>query len=300
MTKHSKLIQEEKLNDLYKLFLALVGATLYAASINLFVTPANLYTGGIMGFSQLFRTLLVDYLHLPFQHFDISGIIYYILNIPILFLAYNKIGKKFFLKTMICITWITVAMSIIPIPQKPLLESDLLGTCFIGGILAGFGIGTMLKMGASGGGMDIVGMVLIKWKRNFSVGKISLFVNAVLYAICLLLFDIPIVIYSLIYASISSIAIDRVHDQTINVEVTIITKKDCKEMNDEIFQELRRGITLWQSTGAYTSEDSKVLYILLSKYEVRHLKHIIKKYDPNAFIVVNEGVHIEGNYLIKL
>lgn len=300
MAHISKLSKEEKLNELYKIFYALIGATLYAASINLFVTPANLYTGGIMGFCQLIRTLLVDYLHLPFQHFDISGIIYYIVNVPILFLGYSKIGKRFFFKTLACVSWITIAMSIIPVPSQPLLENDLLGSCFIGGIISGFGIGTTLKMGGSGGGMDIIGVVLIKWKRNFSVGKVNLFINVVLYAICLLLFDIPVVIYSLIFAAIYSIAIDRVHDQTINVEVTIITKKDCKEMNDEIFQELHRGITIWNSTGGYTSEDSKVLYILLSKYEVRHLKHIIKKYDPNAFIVVNEGVHIEGNYLVKL
>ena len=71
-------------------------------------------------------------------------------------------------------------------------------------------------------------------------------------------------------------------------------------MNDTIFRELGRGITIWDSTGAYTKEESKVLYILLSKYEVRHLKQIIREHDPHAFMVVNEGVKIEGNYLIKL
>jgi uncharacterized membrane-anchored protein YitT (DUF2179 family) len=300
MNQLSKLTRQEKLHELEKMLVALCGATLYAASINLFIVPAHLYNGGIMGFSQLFRTLLVNYLHLSFPYFDITGIIYYLINIPIFILSFNKIGKRFFFKTLVCVTWITAAMSIIPVPEEPFLNNDLLGTCVIGGIIAGFGVGTMLKMGGSGGGMDIIGMILIKWRRDFSVGKVNLAMNVLLYGICLLLFDIPIVIYSLIYAAVYSIAIDRVHDQTINVEATIITKKDCSQMNEEIFRELGRGITLWQSTGAYTEENSQVLYILLSKYEVRHLKHIIKKYDPQAFIVINEGVHIEGNYLIKL
>ena len=300
MYKFPTLTKEQKKAEIYKLFWALFGATLYALSMNLFIVPAQLYTGGIMGFSQLLRTFLVDYLKFPFQHFDVTGIIYYIFNIPILLLSFNKIGKKFFFKTLLCVTWITVAMSIIPTPTEPLLQNDLLGTCFIGGLLGGYGLGTVLKMGGSSGGMDIVGMILIKWKKNFSVGKANLLVNIILYSICILLFDIRIVIYSLIYASICSIAVDRVHDQTINVEVTIITKIDCTQLNEEIFHELGRGITIWQSTGAYTQENSKVLYILLSKYEVRQLRHIVKKYDPNAFMVVNEGVYINGNYLVKL
>lgn len=300
MVKLPTMTKEEWIHEFGKLIYALLGATLYAASINLFIVPAKLYDGGIMGISLLLRTILVDFLHFSFPHFDITGIIYYMINIPILLIAFNKIGKKFFLKTLACISWITLAMSIIPIPGHPILETDLLGTCFIGGLLAGFGVGTMLKMGASGGGMDIIGMMLIKWKKTFSVGKVSLFVNLILYTICLLLFDIPIVIYSLIFASISSFTIDKVHAQNINVEVSVITKKSCEEMYHEIFRQLGRGITILNSTGAYTHEDSKILYILLSKYEVRHLKEIIRKYDPEAFIVVNEGVHIEGNYLVKL
>lgn len=291
---------EEKKKELIKIIRCLFGATLYAASINLFIAPVNLYNGGIMGFSQLIRIFLVNFLNLPFQQFNLTGIIYYLFNIPILLLSFNKVGKRFFFKSLICISWITLAMSLIPIPSSPILEGDLLGTCIIGGIIAGYGIGSMLKMGGSGGGMDIVGMMLVKWKKDFSVGKINLLVNALLYTICFFLFNIPIVIYSFIYSSISSIAIDRVHDQTITVEATIITKKDCSEMRQEIFHELRRGITLWNATGAYTNEDSKIMYVLLSKYEVRHLKTIVKKYDPNAFIVVNEGVHIQGNYHINL
>lgn len=296
----SEISPEEKKKEIIKIFRCLLGATLYAASINLFIAPVNLYNGGIMGFSQLIQMFLTNFLNLPFHHFNLTGIIYYLFNIPILCLSYNKVGKRFFFKSLICISWITLAMSFIPIPSSPILEGDLLGTVIIGGIIAGYGIGSMLKMGGSGGGMDIVGMMLVKWKKDFSVGKINLMVNALLYTICFFLFNIPIVIYSFIYSSISSIAIDRVHDQTITVEATIITKKDCKEMRLEIFHELRRGITLWNATGAYTEQDSKIMYVLLSKYEVRHLKNIVKKYDPNAFIVVNEGVHIQGNYQINL
>lgn len=290
----------EKIREVKRTLIALLGATIYAASINFFVVPSNLYSGGIMGICQLIRTILVDYLLLPIGNIDIAGIIYYVINIPILLIAWKRVGRRFFVKTVICVTWITIVMTIIPIPASLILPDDLLANCIIGGILSGLGVGIALKMGTSGGGMDVVGIMLIKWKKNFSVGQVNLFVNVILYVACLFMFNIPTAIYSLIFAAIASVACDRVHSQNINVEVMIISKHATKEMENQIFTELQRGITKWESQGAYTHEPAEVFYILLSKYEVGQLKEIVRRYDKKAFIVVNEGVRVEGNYLKKL
>ncbi|MGN0307547.1 MAG: YitT family protein [Lachnospiraceae bacterium] len=300
MSGLSSMTLAEKKHELERLLWALLGATLYAGSINIFIIPCKLYNSGLMGFCQLFSTFLSGFLNLPLGNIDLTGIIYYLINIPIFFLSFNKIGKRFFIKTLCCVTWITLTMSLIPIPSRPILLGDTLGNSIIGGLIAGLGVGIMLKMGSSGGGMDIIGMLLIKVRKNFSVGKVNLFVNIILYAICLLLFDVPTVIYSLIYASVYSLAMDKAHDQNINVEVTIITKKDFQPLSNAVFHQLNRGITIWNSTGAYTKEESKILYILLSKYEVRQLRQLVKEFDPEAFMVVNEGVNVNGNYLIKL
>jgi uncharacterized membrane-anchored protein YitT (DUF2179 family) len=82
--------------------------------------------------------------------------------------------------------------------------------------------------------------------------------------------------------------------------IKIITRKDVAQCQLEIMTTLGRGITTWNSKSAYTSEDSQVLYIILSKYEVKQLKRLVHKYDPNAIIVVKEGVSVDGNYLKKL
>ncbi len=276
------------------------GVLLYAIGMNLFVVPVGLYSGGLMGFCQLIRTVLTRYLHLSFGGLDISGIIYYLLNVPLFITAIKKIGKTFFVKTMVCVTAMTLFLSVIPIPSSPIMGEDVLASCLIGGIICGAGIGIPLRMGCSGGGMDILGLALIKWKKDFSVGKLNLMVNAVLYGICLFLFDVPTVIYSLIYASVNSTAVDRLHSQNINVEVKVVTNEQNEEMEAEIMREMERGLTKWSAKGAYTEEGKQILYILLSKYELAHLRYIIRKYDPHAFIVVNEGVHIGGNFLKKL
>lgn len=273
------------------------GAFLYAAGVNLFMVPAGLYTGGIMGICQVIRTLMVENLHMNFGSIDIAGIIYYVINIPIFVLAYLKMGKKFFVKTLVTVTATTVFFSVIP---PIVIVEDVMAACMVGGIVSGIGIGIILRMGSSGGGMDVIGVLLTKWKRDFSVGKINLLVNLVLYAACLFLFDVEIVVYSIIYAAVHAVAIDKVHIQNINVEVNIISKVDTTVLEKEVFEELGRGITKWSALGAYTYEQSHILYIMLSKYEVNRLKTIIHKHDPNAFIVVNEGVSVDGNYLKKL
>lgn len=277
--------------------ISIVGAFLYAAGINLFVVPAGLYTGGLMGICQVIRTVLVDFCHLNFQGFDIAGLIYYIINVPIFVIAFTRIGRRFFVKTLVAVTSITVFMSVIP---AVVIVEDTMAACVVGGIISGAGVGIMLRMGSSGGGMDVIGILLTMWKKDFSVGKVNLLVNLVLYGTCFFLFDLEIVVYSVIYAAVYSVAMDKVHTQNINVEVNIITKADTTALEREVFEELGRGITKWTSMGAYTYEKSHILYIMLSKYEVNRLKAIVHKYDSNAFIVVNEGVSVDGNYLKKL
>lgn len=276
---------------------SILGAFVYAVGINLFVVPAGLYTGGLMGFCQIIRTILAQKFGIVFSGFDIAGIIYYVINVPIFVVAFAKVGKRFFFKTLVSVTAMTVFLSVIPVFT---VVEDAMASCMVGGILAGAGVGIVLRMGSSSGGMDVVGLILTKWKKNFSVGMVNLMMNLVLYAICLFLFDVEIVVYSIIYSAVHSLAMDKLHTQNINVEVNVITKADTAAMEKEVLQELDRGVTKWTSMGAYTNEQSHILYILLSKYEVHRLKTIVHKYDPNAFMVVNEGVSVVGNFHKKL
>jgi uncharacterized membrane-anchored protein YitT (DUF2179 family) len=275
----------------------ILGALIYAIGVNFFIVPAQLYTGGLMGISQVIRTMVIDFTPMTLPDFDIAGLIYYAFNIPIFILAVTRIGKRFFLKTLIVVTAMTAFLALLPIT---LILSDPLAAAVIGGILTGTALGLILRMGASSGGMDVVGVLLSKWKKDFSVGKINLIVNIGLYTCCLFLFDREIVIYSLIYAAVSAVAMDRAHFQNINVEVTIITKVHTELLEEEIFEELGRGITKWQCLGTYTYEQSHILYIVLSKYEVHRLRKLVHKFDPRAFIVINEGVYVDGHYLKKL
>ena len=280
-----------------RFLLCMIGGAIYAVGVNLFIVPFNLYSGGIVGISQLIRTLLADYIHLQFGSKDVAGIIFYVLNIPILIYAFPRLDKLFFLKTLVAVTTLTLAMSFIPTTK---IVDDCLASTIVGAFISGAGIGLVLRMSASTGGMDIVGMLISKSHGNVSVGQVNLVVNLGIYAVCLFLFDVQTVVYSVIFAVVHAFAIDKFHSQNINVEVKIITKTDPSLIEKDVFTKIVRGVTELRSVGAYTHEEEHILYIIISKYEVHQLRQIVRRHDKNAFIIVNEGVWVEGHFLKKL
>lgn len=275
---------------------SVVAVLVYAASLNLLAVPAGVYSGGLFGLCQVLRTVLIQWLHIP-SKMDFASIIYYALNVPILLYAWYKISHSFLIKTLITLSFMTLFLSCIPI--QGLLPNDTLASCVIAGILGGASVGYILRMGASAGGFDVIGLLLTLYKKNFSVGKVSLFINLTLFTICGFLFEIETVIYSMIYAAVFAFTMDKVHSQNIIVEAKIITKTNGG-IEQDIMRELGRGITKWDCVGSYTNSVGHVLCVLLSKYELPQLRLIVRRYDPNAFIILSENVHVQGNFLKKL
>ena len=282
-----------------RLIIAVLGELLMALALNLFIVPQGLYTGGLMGVCQLLRTLAQTWLGLDFGTHDIAGILYYVANIPILLAAYKTLGRGFVVKTLVCTTAYSLFYSAIPVPAVPIV-ADQLTSCLLGGILAGVGSGLVLTCGASGGGLDIVGLCLSKRGSNFTVGKFSISFNAVLYTICLFLFSAEVAIYSVIYTFFASMVVDRVHQQNVSVQALIFTKADEKELSRYIIDTLHRSVTYWEGTGAYTGDGMHVLCTCVSKYEIEELVRAVHALDPHAFITTQVGTRIYGNFQRKV
>ena len=278
----------------------LLGVLVYAAGVNLFLRPLHLYSGGIMGFCQLFDTILRDYLHLPLDNLDVAGVAYYLLNLPGLIVAFFLMRRRFVVKSLLTVSAITVMLTVIPIPKEPILD-EMIANCLVSGLMAGAGVGLVLRMGSCDGGMDLIGMILIQTKGRFSVGKVNIAANCVLYGICLVLFDVPTVIYSLIYSVVCSLLCDRVHTQNINVQALIVTKmQDIEPLEIEIMGQMNRGLTCWNAYGGYTGQEKTILMAVISKYEIAQLRSIVHQFDPDAFVMMDEGVSVDGYFIKKL
>lgn len=169
----------------------------------------------------------------------------------------------------------------------------------IAGIITGFGVGLLLVAGGSGGGVDVIGMWAARKFKNASVGKISLYVNVVVYASLLLMFDIEIVIYSLIYMVFFTLMMDRVHYQNITVRLMIFTKQEG--IDQKILKQTGRGVTEWTGVGAYTKEETKIMICCINKFETAEFVEIIHSIDPKAFVIADEGVSVmSGNFEKRL
>lgn len=284
--------------ELRRIALALLGTCIYGLGMNLFIVPAQLYSGGVMGICQILRTLLSRELGLTFGGVDIAGILYYLFNLPILVLAWRKLDHSFVLKTLLSVSVMTLILTLVPV--KPLLSSDTITSCLVGGVITGTGIGMVLRAGGTLGGFDLVSLMIIRKHHDFSVGRIGLTVNVVVYALNMLLLSVPTAIYSLVYSAVSTTTMDKVHVQNQDVEATIITKCAPEELDALVFERLHRGVTLLHGIGAYTDEDVNVLYITLSEYELPTLRHLVEQADPHAFMVVKNKVRVYGNYQKKL
>ena len=282
-----------------RLAACVVGELIAAAALNLFIVPLNLYTGGIMGVCQLIRTFLQTQLGVTFGAYDIAGILYFLVNVPILLFAYKSLGLGLVAKTIICTVSYSLFYSIIPIPSAPIVD-DYLTACLLGGILTGIGSGIVLTCGCSSGGLDVIGLCLSKRGSSFTVGKFSLTFNVFLYTACLILFSPEVAIYSVIYNFFASMVLDRMHQQNVNVMALIFTHADEHILGQFIIDKLNRGVTYWNGTGAYTGQGVHVLCVSLSKYEIEELLHAVRSIDPQAFLTVQEGVHVYGNFRKKL
>ena len=296
--EHTIMLHKAMQNEWSRIAIAVFATFLYALGVNLFIVPVGLYSGGMVGLSQVIRTVLAQRVALP-AGVDIAGILYFLLNVPMLIIGWKELGRGFLVRTLICVGASSLFLSLIPAPGVPILD-ERLAACVVGGILCGFALGLALTCGCSTGGLDIIGLCLSKRGSRFTVGRFSMSFNVLLYAACALLFDIQTAVYSVIYTVFCSLFIDRGHQQNISVQVLIFTRDEDPELPQNIMSRLGRGVTYWQGKGAYTGSDMRVLCVCVSKFEVVELQETVRELDPNAFFIVQEGVRIGGNFLRKV
>lgn len=278
-------------NEILKVF---VGSMLFVLSIKFFVTPSHIYNAGFMGVSQL----LNDVMHMAgvFPHINMAGYLNFIFNLPLYLLAFRYISKKFLVGTILSIIIQTVGVSMVPDISAPILSNQI-ASILVGAVVGGYGAGLVLQANCSAGGTDVLG-VYTTIKFNLSPGKLNLIFNAVLYLICAILFNLETAILSVLFIVVFSSAMDKAYLQNIEVSLMVFTEQEnIKQM---ILKEFKRGVTYWKGKGAYTENDKEVLMIVVSKYEVANIRKRIKQLDPNAFVIINDSLEVQGGYEKRL
>ncbi|OQA07322.1 MAG: hypothetical protein BWY65_01925 [Firmicutes bacterium ADurb.Bin373] len=170
---------------------------------------------------------------------------------------------------------------------------DLFLASVSSGVVSGIGIGIIFKLGASTGGTDIAAIIM-KRKKNISVGATNFYCNIVVLSLSLFFFDLKIAMYTAISMWVTA----RVTDSVIegfnrNKSVTIISSRSS-EIARRIMKETDRGVTYLEGYGAYTGEGKKLINCIVSHYQIAKLKEIVLEVDSDAFIFITETVEVMG------
>ena len=201
--------------------------------------------------------------------------------------------KQFFYRTLFAVSIQTVLLS--TIPTKLIIE-DTLTNIIIGGIIGGAGVGIILSSGASTGGTDIIGLTLAKKNNHFSVGKLGLAINIIIYLIAGIRYGLPIMIYSIVYSVVDSLMVDKMHEQNICSTAFIFCKENPREINDYIKNVLNRDFTYWYAKGGYDDSRTYIIYTALTKYELIKLERQMKTFNLQSFMIKSEGIGIKGEF----
>lgn len=270
-----------------------IGTVLMSTAYCLFIAPHNIFSGGFTGLAQIIQNILKNNLQVPLaQKYDLTGILLWIVNLPLLFAAYRHLSGHFFFKTLYVVLLSGFIMS--TFAQSTPIVVDRLASCLVGGAMSGFGSGMILKSGGTSGGTDIMGLLISKAHSGFSVGKVAIFINLAIYIYLGISINIETAIYSMIYSFACSVVVDKFHYQNIQTAVLIISK--CTIIGEHINKDLKRGVTHWPGCGEYTKEESIVYMTIISKYESHKLVTLVKSLDPHAFIIFDDNREVVGNF----
>lgn len=267
-----------------RLIIVLFGALLTAVSLNFFLIEANVYASGFAGAAQLLSSIFNDFLGFTIG----TGILLFILNIPVLIIGWFNLGKGFAVYSIISVVFSTLFLELLPVIS---FSNDFILNAVFGGVIGGAGVGLTLKNGASTGGMDIVAMILSKINDK-PLGNYFLILNGVIIVVAGLLYEPENALYTMLALYVTTRVIDAIHTRHEKVTAMIITRKPV-ELQKAIHDKLVRGITILPAKGAYTKTDKSMLYLVLTRYELYDLEKIIQEVDPKAFtnIVQTTGVY---------
>lgn len=280
---------EKHLTDT-KVYYTIFFSMIYTLGIILFLDTASLISTGLAGVAQIIN-FFTSNLGLPISY----GIIYLIINIPGIILGWFKIGRRFTIYSLVSILTVTVVSGVVP---SVIVTNDIMLNSIFGGLLMGYGIGGLLKIGASSGGTDFYGVYLFE-KYGLDFTRVNTLINIGVISVATLIFGMEIGLYTVLSFYIRTVTLDTVFTNNNKLTVWIIGH-DLTKVSQYINQKLKHGTTIIPNVeGGYTRERKEVIMTVLNQYEYSMLIEDLYKIDPSVFINVTETYRLHGNFKRK-
>jgi uncharacterized membrane-anchored protein YitT (DUF2179 family) len=264
-----------------------LAALIQAVSLRLFFVPANLASGGVSGISQLIN---------HFTGWPI-GLMIFLGNIPLFVVGWRFLGGyRFAARTALAIFLYSAFIDLLV--QTPLfapngaathLINDLQGDIFLnalyGAIISGIGYGLVYRARGTSGGSDVLARILSHY-RGVPVTQSYLIVDTAVILGAGFVFGWKAALYAMIALYVSGLAAETTLEGGETVRTVMIVTSQPEAVSERVLEELERGVTVLEGTGAYTGAERPVLYCVITRAEVAAVKAIVHEVDPKAFMVI--------------
>ena len=266
-----------------------LGCFLFALGFDMFLVPHGMNAGGISGLAMVLVHIF---------GFGTVGSLNTLINLPLFIIGGVKIGKKFFLGSLIGMLVLSAAIdlcAVIPVPEvEPLIAA------IYGGALCGGGLGLVFITGGSTGGSDIIVRLLKLRYQNVPIGTINICFDLVVALLTGIVFrDIACTLYSGVAIFLTGQIVDAVVYRFDYSKVAIIISNEHEKIAYKIGTQLHRGSTFLHGQGAYSGSKKEVILTAVKKQQLAELKELVTRIDPNAFIIVQEAHQVLGDGFSK-
>lgn len=267
-------------------FLMTLGGFIFCIAWTSFIIPNGLSSGGLTGLC----TIIQYATGLPI------GWTYPAINVVLLTIAFFTLGKGFGFKTIYMIAMTSFFFEVLPkFPQLVVPMDEKLLVALVGAAMESVGLGLVLMRGGSAGGTDIIAMIVNKY-WPVSPGRVYLVTDVFIIACLLVVPDKGLVdmIYAYVIMLGFSFGVDFVLlGNKSSVQILVFSSK-YEQIANHIINDIHRGVTALQSVGWYTQRESKVLLILVRKYQMNEVVNAVKQIDKKAFISVSTAMSVYG------
>ena len=269
---------------IYSLVLVLLGTFILAVSVEMFILPYHILSGGVAGIAVALE---------PFFHIDET--LFANCTILVLFVfGWIFLGKEFAVNTAISSLFYPVFTTLL---ARCSLETNIdpVLASFYAGLLGGAGIGLVMRTGASNGGMDVPPLILHKL-TGVPVSTLVMIVDGLTVLLGIVAYDLSTALVGLVSVFASGYAIRRVLEagRGVSAKKVQIISDEWEKIAEAIKFRLNRGLTIIDVQGGYSGEPKKMILAVVYERQYNDLLDIIRGFDDKAFVITTDSSDMVG------
>lgn len=260
-----------------------LGSLIGAVGINAFYIPHHLLSGGVSGVAML----LYFFFGWP------VGLMTAILNVPLFIAAYRLLDREYVIGALYGMLVFAVSLDTTRFLANYNIVDDVMLASIYGGVIGGIGSGITFRVNGSAGGIDIVAAIMKKY-YSFNMGLVGFAINCIIMLFAAAFFGVKLAMYTLLAMYIGANVTDKVIEGFNRKKTVIIISEKSDELAAAIMKEVGRGVTFLNGEGAYTHNDKRVVFVVLTLTQIARIKFITEKIDPCAFMIVQDAAEVLG------